>query len=243
MRFVSALRVMLALLLAAVVAQAFHAFTRARPQDVPWTALDLRQPVGLFTGRKLTALGGQPAHCEALLRAAGARFTILPTRREGAECGYDDAVRMRSGLPFAPAAPGISCPVAAALLIWEREVMRPEAMRVFGHAVTRIEHLGGYSCRRIRGQDSGAWSEHAAADAIDIAGFRLDDGRHIIVARDWRAAPTEEGRRRAEFLRAARDGACLLFATTLSPDFNAAHHDHLHFDQAWRGVAGWRACR
>jgi hypothetical protein len=40
-----------------------------------------------------------------------------------------------------------------------------------------------------------------------------------------------------------RDGACRLFATTLSPDYNAAHADHLHLDQANRGAGGWRACR
>ena len=44
-------------------------------------------------------------------------------------------------------------------------------------------------------------------------------------------------------LREVRDGACDLFATTLSPDYNAAHRDHLHLDQAARGARGWRACR
>jgi hypothetical protein len=39
-----------------------------------------------------------------------------------------------------------------------------------------------------------------------------------------------------------RDGACRLFATVLSPDYNAAHRDHLHLDEAKRG-AMWRACR
>ena len=34
-----------------------------------------------------------------------------------------------------------------------------------------------------------------------------------------------------------------LFATVLSPDYNAAHRDHLHLDQAARGAWGWRACR
>ncbi|MDP1909506.1 MAG: extensin family protein, partial [Hyphomicrobium sp.] len=39
-----------------------------------------------------------------------------------------------------------------------------------------------------------------------------------------------------------RDGACRLFSTTLSPDYNAAHADHLHFDQASRGAVGGRLC-
>ena len=30
---------------------------RGHPQDLPWTKLDLGQPIGMFTGRKLAALG------------------------------------------------------------------------------------------------------------------------------------------------------------------------------------------
>ena len=68
---------------------------------------------------------------------------------------------------------------------------------------------------------------------IDIAGFVLEDGRRISVLRDWN--DDEEERR---FLRVVRDGACGVFATVLSPDYNAAHADHFHFDQAarWSGV-------
>ncbi|RZL73462.1 MAG: extensin, partial [Sphingomonas sp.] len=57
-------------------------------------------------------------------------------------------------------------------------------------------------------------------------------------ARDWKGDDPK-----AAFLRDVRDGACQLFATTLSPDYNAAHADHLHLDQANRGSMGWRACR
>ncbi|WP_375292508.1 extensin family protein, partial [Sphingomonas melonis] len=84
----------------------------------------------------------------------------------------------------------------------------------------------------------GTWSEHATADAVDIAGFRLADGRRITVVGDWTGSGDK-----AAFLREVRDGACRLFATTLSPDYNAAHRDHLHLDQADRGAMGWRACR
>jgi hypothetical protein len=55
---------------------------------------------------------------------------------------------------------------------------------------------------------------------------------------DW-----EDQDGKAAFLREVRDGACPLFATVLSPDYNAAHRDHFHFDQADRGEWGWRGCR
>ncbi len=214
---------------------------RGRPQDLPWTPLDLGQPVGLFTGRKLTALTGDAAACRALLTRSGVRFTALPPRRDG-ECGYGDAVRLTAGgartVALAPADLGVACPVAAALAMWEWDVLVPAARRHFDARVVRIDHFGSYSCRRLYGRDAGAWSEHATADAVDIAGFRLSDGTRISVARDWKADGAK-----AAFLREVRDGACGLFATVLSPDYNAAHRDHFHLDQAARGRTGWRACR
>lgn len=216
------------------------ALVRQRPQDLPWTPLDLAQPVGLFTGRKLAALADDPPLCRALLARAGVRFAPLPPRRDGPACGYGDGIRLLPGgarrIDFAPADLGTACPVAAALATWEWEVVQPAAQAHFGRSVTRIDHLGSYSCRRLYGRATGGWSEHASADAVDVAGFRLADGTRISVARDWRSGA------KGAFLHDVRDGACRLFATTLSPDYNAAHADHLHLDQAHR-PAGWRACR
>ena len=111
-------------------------------------------------------------------------------------------------------------------------------MRHLGSRVTSIDHAGSYSCRRLYGRSEGAYSEHATADAIDILGFRLADGQRVSVLRDWGGATPK-----SEFLREVRDGSCRLFSTVLSPDYNAAHADHLHLDQAERGTFGWRGCR
>jgi hypothetical protein len=212
---------------------------RRSPEDIPWTALDLRRPIGTFTGRKLAGLADDPAHCRALLTQAGAAFTLLPAQRESAQCGDDGAVRFGAReIGYRPADVGFACPVAAALVVWEREVVQAAAQRHFGRRVAGIDHFGAYNCRRMYGRETGAWSEHARANAFDIAAFRLDDGTRIAVIGDW-ADTGAKGR----FLREVRDGACRLFATTLSPDYNAAHRDHLHLDQASRGEWGWRACR
>jgi hypothetical protein len=215
---------------------------RGHPQDLPWTPLDLGEPVGLFTGRKLAGLGEDFPKCRRLLDRAGVRYVALAAQREGAHCGYDDAVRLRVGnaltTPFRPANVGTSCPVAAALAMWEWNVVGPAAQRHFGTRVTAIEHFGSYNCRRMYGRDAGAWSEHARANALDIAAFRFADGRRVSVVGDWEGTAEERA-----FLREVRDGACGLFATVLSPDYNAAHRDHFHLDQADRGAMGWRACR
>lgn len=222
-----------------LAALALWAWARGHPGDVPWTPLDLSQPPGAFTAGKIAALRDTPGECGRQLERAGVRFTALPPRR-GDQCGYEDGVRLTRGgafdLRFSPAGLGTSCPVAAGLALWDWHGLQVVARDTFGSPVATIEHFGSYSCRRLYGRETGAWSEHATANALDIAGFVLADGRRIGVARDWNG-----GGDSARFLRAARDAACDSFTTVLSPDYNAAHRDHLHIDMARRGFGS--VCR
>ena len=217
-------------------------YARRHPEDLPWTQLDLTRPIGLFTGRKLAALRGEPDRCSPLLAAAGVAHRVLTPREDGPHCGYRDAVRLEPGgarsVALRPAAPALSCPVGAGLALWEWHVVQPAAQRHLGTRVVAVDHLGSYSCRRVNNRTEGDWSEHASANALDIAGFQLADGKRVSVLADWSGDGAE-----AAFLREVRDGACRLFATVLSPDYNEAHRDHLHFDQADRGAGGWRGCR
>ena len=217
-----------------------YAMVRDRPQDLPWTKLDLSQPIGLFTGRKLAALTDDFAACRKALDKAGVRYTALaPLSEQSGQCGYEDVVRFSAGDPrrigLAPSDLGMSCPVAAALTVWEWEVVQPAAQRHFGQKVAEIEHFGSYNCRRMYNREGASWSEHATADAVDIAAFRLADGTRITLVGDWDTKGSK-----ARFLKDVRDGACGVFSTVLSPDYNAAHRDHFHLDQAKRI---WRVCR
>lgn len=217
-----------------------YAVVRQRPEDLPWTAIDLNQPIGLFTGRKLAALTGERAQCLALLQRAGVAYSAMDSGGAG-QCVYDDAVRLkaeRGAVALSPAAVAPSCPVVAALKLWEWQVVQPAAQRIYRQPVVSLRHFGSYSCRRIYGRSAGDYSEHATADAIDISAFVLADGRQVSVLNDWDGKAQD-----AEFLRVVRDGACDLFSTVLSPDYNKAHRDHFHLDQAERGAIGWRACR
>lgn len=221
----------------------YQRLVREEPERFPWTPLSLSDPIGAYTGRKLSALVGEPARCEALLGASNSGDRVVAARRgSDAACGYDVAFELRpadsAALRFAPAGLVTACPVAAALLLWERDVVQPAAERHFGERVARVDHFGSYACRRLYGRSEGAFSEHATANAVDIAGFSLSSGRRISVLGDW-----SDGGDDGAFLREVRSGACDLFATVLSPDYNAAHADHLHFDQAARGAMGWRGCR
>lgn len=208
----------------------FHLQSRY-PQHLPWTPLVLGAPIGWSTGLKLRALENDPALCRRLLADAGVMVESVPDRTTGDSCGFRDAVRLADpGVPLLPGPVVLTCPMAAALTIWTREVVKPAVQAQLGGPATAIVHYGSYNCRDIDG--SGRRSQHATANAIDIAGIRTAS-RRAVVQRDW-AAADEAG----AVLRDVHDGACKLFAVTLGPDYNAAHADHLHLD-----LGSGMACR
>ncbi len=202
----------------------------APPQDLPWKPFSLTQPIGLATAGKLARISADPAACRAALRAGGVSFVDQPEREEGF-CSTRDTLRAASRL--SPTAPVMTCPLALRYALWERQVVEPAAHAIVGSSVARVDQLGTYACRTLYGRTGARPSEHARANALDVAGFRLVDGRRITVLKDFRS-DTPEGR----FVRAARDGACQVFGVTLSPDYNAEHADHLHLNPA-----GYHLCR
>src|SRR5690606_4808655 len=119
--------------------------------------------------------------------APPATATPLADRVTGDGCGFDNAFRIARtsvavGEPFA-----LSCRSALALAMWERHALQQAATTHLGSPVARIEHFGSYSCRNLYGREGGRRSRHATADAFDIAGFVLEDGRRVRVLGDWAA--------------------------------------------------------
>jgi hypothetical protein len=237
-------RIALAFLLTGCLFVAGRAWLHDHPQHDPWAPLALDDPPGWATARKLAALREDRPACRAFLASGGIATTALPPVGEGT-CHRDDrkllAAPARLDVALRPAGAQATCAVDAGLAYWLRHGVQPAAQALLGSEVVGIEHLGTASCRRIGGGDKGTWSEHATGNAIDVAGFVLADGRRIGVRRDW-AAQGETGAAASAFLHRVRDEACASFATVLSPDYNAAHADHLHLDQVRRS-GGWSACR
>ena len=227
-------RIAVGLLLFAAVAMAARGWMLDNPQHDPWAPLELAHPMGWATGTKLAALRDDVEACRAVLTRGDVAFEALPPSGEG-QCLRADRTAL-GGDYITPAAPQMTCPVATAFQLWLRHGVEPAAEELLGSPLVRIEHMGTYSCRRIYGQESGSWSEHSTGNAIDIGAFVLEDGRRISLLGDWDGEGEE-----AEFLRVVRDSACGLFGTVLSPDYNAAHADHFHFDQEVRGFGG--VCR
>jgi len=201
-----------------------HGVLRVPPGVLGWGTLDLDQPPGAFARMKLNSLASDPEACLAALDRSALEFVRLDPRPLEDGCGLVHGVRFeQSHIPYSSGS-DLSCVMAAALYWYEAEVDRL-ALEHLGSGLARIDHLGTYACRNINGSMAGRRSQHATANAIDIAAFHLRDGRIIDLFTYWNVEGPESG-----FLKATRDAACGLFNTVLSPDYNALHADHFHLD-------------
>lgn len=226
-------RVVLALLLVVVVAYPLSRtglYEWPRQYD-PLALPDLDRKPNFLTPWQMKLIDADAQNCAIALSRTGLSATLQPTRGAGTDCEVAAAVTL-SRLSLAKVkAEETRCALAARLYVWERNVLQPEARRIFGEPVSEILHFGSFSCRTMRNR--GSMSEHATANAFDISGFRLASGKIVSVKKDWPGSGKE-----ALFLRRARDGLCETFNLTLSPDYNADHADHFHVDMGW-----WRSCR
>ena len=144
-------------------------------------------------------------------------------------CGLERPLRV-SGLSggrvgVSPSAT-IGCPLTAGLDRWVRNSVQPASYRYFGRPVVEIKQIASYGCRGRNGNRYGDISEHAFANALDIAGFRLAGGDEITVVRGWwKGSPRERA-----FLQAVLAGACAEFYTVLGPGSDRHHYNHIHVD-------------
>jgi hypothetical protein len=201
----------------------------------PFAAISLSQRPEWFTNFRLAALRRDPELCRAVLSAPHIVASPIPDNPVANGCGWVNAVRISEVGGAQLSAAQLTCEDAAALALWVEYEVQPLALATFGSRVTGLHSLGTYSCRNIIGNHKWAQmrSQHALANAIDIASFTLANGQVIGVKASWRGNGSE-----ARFLRVVHERACRYFRVAVGPDFNAAHEDHFHYD---RGV--FRACR
>jgi hypothetical protein len=167
--------------------------------------------------------------CLANLGRSDANFTPLPDQYFGAGCSAVGAVRLASlrsdaGLLQLTNLGPVTCSLASTLSGWARFGVDRAAQQILGSKLVRIETMGSYACRTVAG--TSRLSGHASANAVDISGFVLADGRRITVAAGWNANSPQV----RAFLATVRGSACKRFGTVLSPDYNAAHRDHFHLE-------------
>lgn len=164
--------------------------------------------------------------CTADLNRLDATYRVLPDFRGEGGCSAINAVLLSAAGPTrVTGLRATQCPLARNFAAWVRGPVQKAAQDIYGRGITRVDTMGSYACRQVRGIASASLSEHAFANAVDVGGFMLSDGRRVSVLQGWAGDEKD-----AAFLRRVRKAACQQFRTVLSPDYNAAHRDHLHLD-------------
>ncbi|WP_284154761.1 extensin family protein [Algicella marina] len=202
----------------------------------PFAPLDPNAAPTLMTPMKLARTARSPQLCRAALESLEETEQVwLDDREDSAECHIRQRARLTRVADARTAPLETRCEMALRLGMWMRHSVQPSAREWLGSDVAEARHFGSFSCRRMRTSSgtSTRMSAHATASAIDVAGFRLDDGRALSMLQGWEASLAEQA-----FWRQIRDDACTYFRTVLSPDYNALHADHFHFAQG-----RWPACR
>jgi hypothetical protein len=170
----------------------------------------------------------ETAQCLRDLAREGVSFRTLPDKDYGNACGVFGAVQLTDiGVPVTGIT-AMRCGNARAFAAWVRNAVAPAAYQKLGSELARVEGMGTYACRNVVGSPANARrrSGHAIANATDVGGFVLKDGRRVTILRDWRS----DDPARRDFLKTVHDSACRRFGTVLSPDYNAAHANHLHLE-------------
>ena len=183
-----------------------------------------------------TAAPRQTAICHADLRREGVDYRPLPDKDYGNGCGLSGTVQLLDiGVPVNNLT-AVRCGEARAFATWIRNGVAPAAYQILGSQLVRVDSMGSYACRNVVGSSSNAdkRSGHAIANAIDIGGFVLKDGRRVTILNDWNSSDPAI----RQFLQTIHASACKRFGTVLSPDYNAAHRNHLHLEDD-----GARFCR
>ncbi len=199
---------------------------------LPLSPLDLDEPGFLVVNDwKLSALRRDREACLRALDQSSVEFEVVTDQPIDNGCGWQNAVRITEidGATMAPVT--LTCPAAAALVMWVIHEVQPTARKHLQQQVSRIAHFGSYACRDIRsgaGLGLSRRSEHATADAIDISGFQLEGGETVTVLRHWSNPGDRSG-----FLRAIHRSSCRYFRVSLGPGANALHENHFHLDRGW----------
>jgi hypothetical protein len=199
----------------------------------PLPAIDLDERNAWFVDWRLAALKYNPDLCKRVLISPHIDAQPIVDSPLHSGCGWTNAVRMMRAGSVHVAFDKITCESAAALTLWLEHDVQQAAHEIFGLSIASVRSLGTYSCRNIVGNPlAKSWrSEHATANAVDIGGFTLSNGRQVSVRAQWHGDSAE-----ALFLRTAHDRACRYFHVVLGPDYNQAHYDHFHLDRGpfWR---------
>lgn len=183
---------------------------------------------------------GVPSDCQIRMsERAVAVFQSLPAiTRARRGCGAGDVVRLETILlpdntrvAMSPPAT-MRCAMAEAVTHWIRDEVAPTFAKA-GPGIRAVDNYASYDCRGRNNVATARTSEHGYANALDVRGVRLMDGKFVQFTDRKFAKDVREG---------LRKNACARFTTVLGPGSDGHHEDHVHFDIAERR-GGYRICQ
>ena len=121
------------------------------------------------------------------------------------ECSVPEPVavkrlRVRDKVVEFPDGPILDCRFAARLGQWASDLVIPVVFGGLGTELKAVRTGPGFECRNRNHASSGKLSAHATGLAVDVAGFDLANGNHLLVTE-----ATDEAKGRV--LRTLRTGA------------------------------------
>ena len=214
------------LVLAGLLGAGLVGYRYLPPHLNPLAPLALDDPPGWLTSFKLRSLTA------SLLAEANRRRLIAsqPVADSEGACPLRNVVRVANfGSVQLSSSFLASCPLALSSALYVEQQAKPLTRQLMASDLRQIDHLGSFACRNIYHREQARRSEHATADALDVSGFRLTDGRRISVLQGWRSD------RSHPWLAALLSNSCPYFGNALGPEYNAAHANHFHFGMRGQG--------
>jgi hypothetical protein len=145
------------------------------------------------------------AACPAILTGA-VTGEVGPALAQG-DCGTESPVTVTAiGTVKFGGEATMTCGMATALA-----ALMPDAVKaasdILGSPLASLEVGTGYQCRNRNGDGSGKLSQHAFANAVDIAAFKLVDGRSISVVESWPHLPPPPDAAKGDAAKADADAS------------------------------------
>jgi hypothetical protein len=180
----------------------------------------------------------EPSACQIRIADRIAVIEPLPSLAGPGDCGANDVVRLeaiiqsdKSRVTLSPPAT-MRCTMAEALAHWVRDDLTATTAQL-GSAPRALDNYASYDCRGRNRVAGARISQHGLANAIDVRGVQLANGRF---------ASFTDRKLDREFRETVRKTICGRFTTVLGPGSDGHHEDHIHMDLAERR-GGYRLCQ
>lgn len=147
-------------------------------------------------------IGAARLKCAALLSKITAEYETLDPIKKGV-CGDPAPLKVsalgkdENRVEIVPPAI-MNCAMAAKLAKWLTTKVQPSAKMILKSKIVRIRNIASYACRRRYGNPNKRMSEHAYANALDIAGFETASNKTLTLLNDWGVTKRDMKKRETE---------------------------------------------